>query len=1467
MQTNWFRQYAANKLINNVNGLENIELKFEYSEIYLFKPSHFKGLLILNKEDTILYCDTAEIYYNTIKSDSSEFIFNQVELYNGLFNYSNLPKFESDTSRKKASFTLGLESLIIEDFRIQDSVNTSHIKNLELDCKIETDSIIHINSNQINLLHAKLNFPASKGSSGQKKVELKFPVQLSIDKVNIEELYVHQFKQLNIVNGDFEKIKFENNVLHSNISSMNGSYDGDESFKFDNSKIELNKNELLSHIHLSDWKGIDLEFGINISYPNLNEFINLSHNVKFKGQVENLTIPVKEFELDEFIKDEYLNTKGLIEGDNSNIYLKDLQVSTNHTFGILNAHYSSKDKSVDLEVEDLILDNQIIIPHKTLDKINIKKANFKLKNGMIDAHVDGQIPNLHFNTKTFQYNLLTKQLDIAMHYLYDDSTVTSSGYLEMNYLDDIKIKNKTYLLNHEFISLKNVEQSIDINDKWVKMKIASDHPHNNFNITANYDLQKSTYQMKGDMNDITFYEGEDQRHLRTDFISRGNFKSIEDYVINLQLRNTSAWSLTDTITHEKINLQSRHNKEHQILVQSDFMETEILGKFEWTEIGLFGQRILNKIMPSRYLAEAKKDSLDDHLNLKLQWKHADNIVSMLIPSFEIGGDSKFNTYIDLSTDSIWMDARITGIKYNKLLLDTTVAFINLQKEGLQFGFHTHEITLYDTLGLMNFKILSETNSDTIDSKIIVHPQQYQKPLVLHFNTMLNPNGYDLKFNNNSIYIEDKKWIYTGEKNLLHYEKGNYTFSDFTFERGEQKIELNSNKVNQFDCKYDSVQLGEILSLLNFSSDHINAKINGHTSIDFDTEYVESNNLLDHINLIDQSLEHAHIHVFQKDSKTPLTFEGNAKYEKEKILISGNYDKNHHEQLDLTFSFNDLKTKRLNNYTSDIMDEFSGSISGYFKLFGPISDLDNEGEVRSVYTSFRIPNTNTHYFFSDSIQIKNNELFFNSIKLYDRNKKVATLNGSLTLHPHQVDFNNFRILPQDSLIVLNTTEKDQSEFFGRIFIQEEFKNTEQSSFLEISNNSNHPVFTIKGALGHKSKITIPIETAEEIESSSFIRFIDKKKQTLNIQSLFSLESKYDLSCYTEINQNDSLQILLRGSGTEDVLNCFGDGNIRIETNSQGDFNLFGVYKVNRGNYIFHLRDFMKKKYIINEGSTISWNGDPYKAALDLKATYRLRTNIYDLLEYVRGTSTPNADNTNSSNEDNQWVDNQKVKATVLLHTYIRGNLENPEISFEIEIDDSEYANELRSLIDKINSDQAELNKHVFTLLLINRFGPIFQGAQNAQTNILYSNMGEFFNSQLKGIIEQTGSEFLKSMDLEFGMNSYDYNQSGEETSNAQREFNLALSKSLFNDRVIVDVGGNYYFGADDIDNEIAGDFGIEYIITKDGRLRAKIFNKSENNTLQRQNIYRRGVSLSYRREFDQFKDLWERYFKQENDSIE
>ena len=89
----------------------------------------------------------------------------------------------------------------------------------------------------------------------------------------------------------------------------------------------------------------------------------------------------------------------------------------------------------------------------------------------------------------------------------------------------------------------------------------------------------------------------------------------------------------------------------------------------------------------------------------------------------------------------------------------------------------------------------------------------------------------------------------------------------------------------------------------------------------------------------------------------------------------------------------------------------------------------------------------------------------------------------------------------------------------------------------------------------------------------------------------------------------------------------------------------------------------------------------------------------------------------------------------------------------------------------------------------------------------------------------------------------------------------MSTQLFNERLLLssNVGVQYGAQRSDASNTLLGDFQLEYLLSRDGRLRLKAFSVSNDRNLNRadQAPTTQGVGAAYRQEFDTFGQLWQR----------
>ena len=90
---------------------------------------------------------------------------------------------------------------------------------------------------------------------------------------------------------------------------------------------------------------------------------------------------------------------------------------------------------------------------------------------------------------------------------------------------------------------------------------------------------------------------------------------------------------------------------------------------------------------------------------------------------------------------------------------------------------------------------------------------------------------------------------------------------------------------------------------------------------------------------------------------------------------------------------------------------------------------------------------------------------------------------------------------------------------------------------------------------------------------------------------------------DVNRDAELEIVVdQSSGS--TLSGRGAGNILIETNIDGKFNIWGDFIAYDGIYNFKNLGLIDKKFAVKQGGTIVWEGDPLQAQLNIEATYEV-----------------------------------------------------------------------------------------------------------------------------------------------------------------------------------------------------------------------------------------------------------------------
>ena len=340
---------------------------------------------------------------------------------------------------------------------------------------------------------------------------------------------------------------------------------------------------------------------------------------------------------------------------------------------------------------------------------------------------------------------------------------------------------------------------------------------------------------------------------------------------------------------------------------------------------------------------------------------------------------------------------------------------------------------------------------------------------------------------------------------------------------------------------------------------------------------------------------------------------------------------------------------------------------------------------------------------------------------------------------------------------------------------------------------------------------------------------------------------------------------------DIMKGRGNGNITFSVSRTGEIAMYGTYEVLSGEYLFTLLNVVNKPFVVKEGGTIRWDRDPYNAIIDLEAEYTgLNTSLTNFIsEFLNGADPGNLE-----------TEARKSQA-VILKMFLDGPLQQPDINFDITFPDLQ--GQLQSVVDSklriIRQDQAELNRQIFGLLVVGSFLPSGNNSVLAGRGDLIpiNTISELLSNQLSIHLTQLLSEvftdvgFISGVDFNINYNVYD-NDAGLGTNGpvgtTGRALQLRQSLDLFNDRLTVQVGGNIDWGGNVVnatDNSafLAGDVVIEYAVTRDRRFKVRAYQLTDATILGRRN--KRGVGLSWRREFDNLNEFFSRMKKDAKES--
>lgn len=877
---------------------------------------------------------------------------------------------------------------------------------------------------------------------------------------------------------------------------------------------------------------------------------------------------------------------------------------------------------------------------------------------------------------------------------------------------------------------------------------------------------------------------------------------------------------------------------NHLKLRSDFLDANLDGDFELTCSGETLRKFLHAYLPSMVDSSiAGTARLNNTIDFKSTIKNAGPLLDFFLPGYEIAENSNLNLSFTPENHQMKLYMQTAYAKAGSLLWNNLNLVMEGGPEQLQMEAGGKSIVLGNSVELENFTLFANAGEDTTGVHIRWNNwQDLQYRGAIHALAKVSrPAGkrkpyWEIDFSPSSFITNDTLWaVMPGS---ITIDSNAISFSNISVKHNNDGFRLegmvSEDPDDKLQISFSHFNLGNLNGVLAATGFELGGILNGNATLSnlYKNLLFTSLMQVDSLAVNHEMLGNAQINSEWDDKRKALLVDAFALRDKLKTFnIKGEYMPADQGRLSFNLEMEKFRLNVFNPYVRGIFSDLRGIASGSATLTGTIAKPVLNGEINLQKTSFLVNYLKTRYNFSEKIQVEHNNIFFRDIRIYDAGGNSAYLNGAIRnryLKNFTFDLN---IRPQE-FMCLNTSAADNKMFYGTAYA---------TGLVKITGQPKNMVMDISARTGKNTRVNIPLSNTGELNEYPFIavdhnRDDDSEETNLNTDYQVDL-SGLQINLALEVTPEAEVQIIFDPK-LGDIIRGRGAGNLDMKINTSGNFQMFGDYTIEEGNYLFTLQNIINKPLTIEPGGQIRWTGDPLDATVNIVAYYRTRASLNDLL----GTK-----------DQPRVVVDDRITMT--------GRLMSPDVKYDIHLPFADESIRLRVNGHIATSD--ELNRQFISLLTLNRFYfDANRSVQSAGTSTASPYSGaagvsasEFLSNQLSNWL----SQIINDVDVDFN-----YRSDREMKSD---EVQFALSYQMFNDRLTINGSVDYATNAiAAARKDLVGEFDIDYTLTSNGKVKLKTYNHANNDLLYEHSPYTQGFGFTYKEEFDTFGELLRRYFR-------
>jgi hypothetical protein len=1289
-------------------------------------------------------------------------------------------------------------------------------------------------------LRANIDLSAKDRSGLElKKLKTKFkltPQIMELDKLDLQtnrshltNYYAMQFKDFNKDFGHYiSKVVMNANFVNAKINS--------DDIAFFASELKTWKREVILS---GKFLGTVEDFKVNNLSAKIGATTHITGDLRMKGlddidrtriDLNNGTLQTNYYDLGTFIP----SLKGVTSPNLAalgNIIYRGNFNGTIHNFvtaGTFSTQLGGVKTNVSLQLPKK--GEPVYTGAIETSRFNIGKFLNDSAFGLVDFK--GKIVGTSFNIQNLKTTLEGTISSLEYNKYTYTNIVTLGTFQKKYFTGEVKIDDP----NLDFTS--TVE--IDLSQELPRFNLLGDLVHSNFRAL---NLIKDSVELTG-LLDLNF-----------------TGTTIDNFLGTAKFLNANIKKGSTKISFDSLNLSSTYvDSVKSFHLGSNDLNATILGKFSILDLPASFQAFLTRYYPT-YIKQPKSTPENQAFSFTLNTGNIEPYLQLLDKKLYGFNDASIKGSVDTRTNQLALTASIPNGSYGHL----NFTGIDLQGKGnrdtLSLTGNINSIQLSDSMRFPNTKLNIKSYNDHSEVAIRTSADNTLNDADLYADVYTLDDGARIQFRPSSFVLNEKKWSIekagelTLRTNLVQAQNVKFTqgFQEITVETVPA---VAGEKTNNLAVKLKNVVLGDLTSIF-FKNPRLEGITTGTVTLSDVTGksfHAVADLKAEQFRLDDDSIGLVNIKADYNAATGEIPFSIESPNDGYHFTAKGNYSTRDTTGRPFTtdIQLSNSKIDILHKFLSNIFSNISGQATGDLKISGDLNAPDLLGHIKLRKAGMKVNYTQVYYTIdSADINFKEDGIDFGRFNIQDRYRNTGTVSGKLT----ERGFKNLAFdfeLATNKLLLIDTKVMDNQQFYGKAIGKANMK---------LKGPESDARMTIVAESNDSSHIFIPNSINRENGTADFIVF--KQYGTEMVQQ--SNANNFNLTVDLDITAtNDAVIDVILDADAGEAIRAWGNGKLRIRAGSKEPLTIRGRYNIDYGNYIFNFQNFIHRPFQLlpDAGNYIEWTGDAFKADIHIDAQYTAqRISVSELISGMDMNPAVNG-----------------YRGDVYIIAQLRDKLNHPSITFKLDFplgSPLKYDNEFQQYIARLERDQDEILRQVAFLILFNSFSPP-TGSGRGITNSPYSITSLGVNSlsqMLTNGINKVVSNILfkltgdKSLRFDVGTSIYSsasllnpsggsIDAGGSASKLDRTRVDLKLRRAFANDKIIVTLGSDIDFniGNSAIQNgnsQWLPNVTIEFVLTKDKKLRLIVFNKSSldlsGSSFGRRN--RQGISISYRKDFE------------------